>query len=61
MDLPAVAEELSLHRCLEVLISICLNVLTTKQGTRRQNILYGSFCQTAALMRPGTPPLSGAV
>jgi hypothetical protein len=53
MYLPAVAEELSLHRCLEVLTSSRLNVLTTKLGASRQNILYGSFCQAAALMRPG--------
>jgi hypothetical protein len=43
MDLPAVAEELSLHRCLVVFIASCLNVLITKLGTRRQNIFHGSF------------------
>jgi len=60
MDLPAVAEELSLHRCLNGIIASRLNVLITKQSTRRQNIFNGSFCPAAALMRPGTPPLSGA-
>ncbi len=38
----------------------CLNVLTTKCGNRRQNILNGSFCRAAALMRPGTSPLCEA-
>jgi len=38
------------------MISCCLNVLTTKRGTRRQNILNGSFCQAAALMRPWSWP-----
>jgi hypothetical protein len=30
MYLPAVAEEMSLHRCPEAMLSSCLNVLTTK-------------------------------